>query len=763
MSSWSPANCSVSNMKQMIQPPDSFNAGSYTPPSPVPAPTGGGGIDLVKLKQYLHIIVRRIWIVAICFVVALVISVIQVSKQQATFRASTSLLLTRGTQLPGISMNRDVNIFGDFMDTQVRIINSLSVMKRARDNMNMPEAEISRMNPKVTVWPVGKSAVIAITVESLDANFSADYANQIARSYVSFKDDERLAGSQTTSINLMQQANKIRDELRKAEEALILFKKENSIVLTEREGNIPASIMSDLSRRTASHRMERMILELQRPLLAEASDDVVLTALSSRYVPMSPVVTLPDAAAATAAAPATPEGAAMTVSPRAGAVDFNQSGSDEWQTLRKRKNILEHELRLARENLRDSHPSIRKLMHEIRQVDAAIEREVQHATEKYYNELEALTLMESSLERVRGMWMAEAMETELVLDRYKTLQNDVNRLRNMLDAVFARIREVDISSGIIPDNVTIVEEAVPRNVPVTPRKLQSIFLAGLIGIGIGIGIIFGIDFLDDSIRYPEEVGKSLNLRFLGIIPTANWSTADIRTHLLSQLDPKSGLAEAYRNIRSTLLLDDQSRKVRTMLMTSAVPKEGKTTTSLNISISLAQAGLRVLLVDADMRRGELHKYFGLEGGRGLADVLSGQAKAESVIQRTGVPNLDLVATGPFPANPSELMLRQEFRTFLDYAKRSYDKIIFDGPPVMAVSEAGVLSSIVDTTIMVVWAGKTSRKVCQITTQNLQQRGARIDGCILNNLEFGRVGYYYYSTYYGYYTYDYRYDEASKKA
>lgn len=716
----------------------------------------------MRIKQYLHIVVRRIWIVAICFVIALVFSVIQVSKQQATFKSYASLLLTRGTQLPGLVMNREANFFGDFIDTQVRIINSLSVMKRARESLNLPEDEVGRMSPRVTVWPAGKSAIISISVESLAANFSAEYANQIARSYVAFKDDERLASTQTTSINLMQQANKIREELRKAEEALILYKKENSIVLSDREGNIPASIMADLSRRTASHRMERMILELQRPMLAEASDDVVLTALSSRYMPMAPVLNVGNTADGQGAAVQGAAGA-VVAAPRAGTVDFNQATGEEWQSLRKEKNILEHELRLARENLRDSHPSVRKLLQEIRRVDSAIEREVRHATEKYYNELEALTLMESSLDRVRSMWMNEAMETELVLDRYKTLQNDVGRLRQMLDAVFARIREVDIASGVIPDNVTIVEEAVPRNSPVTPRKLQSIFLAGLIGIGIGIGIIFGIDFLDDSIRYPEEVGKSLGLRFLGIIPAANWSTSDIRTHLLSQLDPKSGLAEAYRNIRSTLLLDDQTRKVRTLLVTSSVPKEGKTTTSLNLSISMAQAGLRVLLVDADMRRGELHKYFGLEGGRGLADVLSGQAKAESVVQRTGVNNLDLVATGPFPANPSELMLRNEFRTFLDFAKRSYDKIIFDGPPVMAVSEAGVLSSIVDSTIVVLWAGKTSRKLCQITVQNLQQRGARIDGCILNNLEFGRVGYYYYSTYYGYYTYDYRYDESSKSA
>jgi len=734
------------------------------PQQPInPVSTGGGGIDLIRIKQYLHVIVRRIWIVAICFVIALVMSVMQISKQESVFRSSASLLLTRGTQLPGVSATiSEDKFFGDFLDTQLRIMNSAAVIKRARESMNMPEDEIRRLSRGISVWAIGKSSVVVIQVDSLDSKFSADYANQMANAYMAFKEDERLTRSQTTSINLMQQANKIRDELRKAEEALITFKKDNSLVVTEASANHAAKIMSDLSQRTASHRMERMILELQKPLLADASDDVVLTALSSRYIPMAPVVSLSQGSSTASRVPASQgDGGQNLDVTQVGMIDFNQPGTEEWQTLRKRKKALEHDLQMARENLRDSHPSIRKLVSEIKRVDGEIDRELQFATEKYYSELEALNLKETSLERVRAMWMSEAMETEVVLDRFAALNNDVNRLKSMLEAVFARIREVDISSGIVPDTVSFLEEAVPRNVPLAPRKLQSIFLAGLIGIGIGIGIIFGIDLLDDSIRYPEEVARSFGLRFLGIIPAANWNPGDIRTHLLSQLDPKSGMAEAYRNIRSTLLLDDKTRKIKTILMTSSVPKEGKTTTSLNLSISLAQAGLRVLLVDADMRRGELHKYFGLEGGRGLADVLSGQAKSESVIQRTGVPNLDLVATGPFPANPSELLLRNEFRTFMEYAKRTYDKIVFDGPPVMAVSEAGVLASIADTTLMIVWAGKTSRKVCQMTIQNLQQRGARIDGCILNNLEFGRVGYYYYSTYYGYYTYDYRYDDTAK--
>ncbi len=751
-------------MRQMIQPPSSSSGHSPAEGSPAggnagQVGSGGGGLDLVKLKQYLHVIVRRIWIVAICFVVSLIISVVKISKQEAVYRTSTSLLLTRGTQLPTQMQSQEYAIFGDFIETQVRLLFSRSVIDRAKDILNIPDSRFNELFRKLDVWPVGKASVVVIAVETMDPQFSADLANAITRAYIEFKDSERVNFSQNTAINLTQQANKIREELKKAEDALILFKKENTDVITHKEGNIAASIMGDVARRAATYKLERMILELQRPMLASASDDVILSALSSRYVPLAGGIS----AVPGASGPGGPveSGAADAMSVRTtplGSVTYDNEEGTEWIRLRRQKSVLEQELRIARENLRDSHPSVVRLIADLRKIDLAIDREVQFATEKYFADLEALTLKESSLARVESMWLDEAMRSEIALDRYDALRNDVDRLKKMLDVVFSRIREVDISSGVIPDTVTVIEEAKKRDTPIAPRRIQSIFFAGLIGIGIGIGIIFGLDFLDDSIRYPEEIVKVFGLQFLGIIPAANWSSSDLRSRLLSNIDPKSGIAEAYRNVRATILMDDQNRKGKSLLVTSSVPKEGKTTTTMNLAISLAQAGLRVLIIDGDMRRGEIHKFFGLEGGRGLSDVLSGQAKTESVIQRTGIPNLDMIATGPFPINPAELILRNEFRSFLEYAKRSYDKVLFDGPPVMAVSEASVLASMVDSTVLVVWAGHTSRKLCQLTIQNLVQRGARIDGCILNNLEFGRVGYYYYSTYYSYYNYDYRYDE-----
>jgi len=748
-------------MKQMIQPPLANEPETLNSVRPeLGSVSASSGFDLVKIKQYLHIIIRRIWIVALCFTVAMILSVLKVSKQEAVYSSSTSMLLSRGTQLPGqqYSAGQEQDFFGDFIDTQVRIINSRAVVGRAKEMLNFPQQEIGRLLRTISASPIGRSSLILISVQSLDPQFSADFANAIASAYVEFKAEERVTGTQTAAVNLTQQANKIREELKKAEEALILFKRENDYVAFLKEGNIAGKIISDVAQRAAAFKLERMILEMQRPLLSDASDDVILTALGSRYVPVASERVVSDRPQA---AKGDMKNEVSSGSAPVGMVDFEGTDNSTWNDLKKNKSGLEQQLRVARENLRDNHPVVRKLIQDIKALDEALDLEVQFATERYYAQLEALTIKESSLTRVQSLWQDEAMESELTIDRYESYQNDIDRLKNLLDAVFSRVREIDITSGIIPDNVTIIERALPGGYPVNPRKMQSIFLAGLIGVAVGIGIIFGLEFLDDSIRYPEDVEKLLGLGFLGVVPSATWNEGDIRTHLLSQIDPKSGLSESYRNIRATLLLADRTRKIKSILLTSSVPKEGKTTTSLNISISFAQAGMRVLLVDADMRRGEIHKYFGLEGGRGLSDVLSGQAKTESVIQRTSVPNLDVVATGPFPVNPAELLLRNEFRSFVEYAKRSYDKVIFDGPPVMAVSEAAVLASFMDSTLLVVWAGKTSKKLCQLTIQNLRQRGAVIDGCILNNLEFGRVGYYYYSTYYSYYNYDYRYDEKTR--
>ncbi len=705
--------------------------------------------DLMDLKQYFHIVVKRIWLVALCFVISLSVTVVNLVKQVPVFRSSASVVLSRGLNLPERLKDREFdNMIGDVIDTQMRILQSGSLIGRARERMNRPAAEISEKLVRISVYPLGRAAILAVSVDALEPQFAAEFANAMVDAFLEYKAEERMETSQATVISLTQQANRLREELKKAEDRVLAFKKENSVVAIEERGNVAAKMLATLSESAAQFRAERMILQAQQPLLTEASDEVILQTLN---VPMSPAPQMPIAMMT---------GGTNSVVLSSGPETLLERGvvqRPRWADLRREKILLEGRLAFVREKFQEAHPEIQSILNKIRNVQRDLDQEVQFALQQYYAELESLQVKERAINRAESEWESEALEVSRKADEFAALNRDVMRLRGLYDLIFNRLKEIDITIGIEPESIRRLERANPSGSPITPRRMQSIFMAAFIGLGIGLGLVFALEFLDDSIRYPEDVQKSLQLDFLGVIPAANWDPQDLRTHLISNIDQKSGLAEAYRNVRSALLVAGKARGVRTLVLTSAVPKEGKTTTSLNMAVSLAQAGLRVLLVDGDMRRGELHKFFGLEGGRGLADVLVGQAKPESVIQRTGLNNLDLVATGPFPPNPAELMLRSEFTAFVDYAKRTYDRIVFDCPPIMAVSESAILASQVDGVVMVVWAGQTSRRLAQMSLQIIRQRGGHLLGCVLNNLEFGRVGYYYYSTYYGYYDYDYRYD------
>lgn len=735
-------------MKEMIQPPLSEaprEAGLQETPK-------ASGLDLAILKHYLHVVIKRIWLVALCFVVALLVTVINLAKEVPVYAASATILMSRGLSLPNQMVLREPDVLGDLLATEIQILNSREVRQRARNKINRPPGEIDAKIKSMGVNMIGRTAMINIRVQAYDRQLSAEYCNAVVDAYLEFKAESRMEASQSTVISLTQQANRLRDELRRADERVLAFKKENRVIALQERGNIGAQMLAQLSAEAAELRTEQMILEAQQPMLRDAGDDIVLAALASPLTVSSRnSISLPMRGAAGGEEPTI----VIDRGPEA-LIEQGVVQKQSWQTLNRKRSQLEDDIAQMRAMFRDSYPPLQDKLLELGKVDREIDREVELALREFYAKLDALTMKEQAVRRAEAEWEDEAIDVAQTADAYETLLREQERLQRLYDLVFNRLKEVDVSIGIEPEMVRLMDPATPPGGPVEPRRLKSLFVAGLLGIGVGLALAIGLDFLDDSIRYPEDISRYLRGTFLGLIPAANWDNEDLTTHLLTGMDQKSGIAESYRNIRSAFLFAIKQKTIRTLAVTSAIPKEGKTTTSLNLAISLAQAGMRILLVDADLRRGELHKYFGLEGGRGFSDILSGQAKPDAVLQHTGIKGLDMIATGAFPANPAELYLRPEYKAFVDYVTRNYDKVLFDCPPVMAVSESALITSMVDGVILVVWAGRTSRKLCQLSTSTIRQRGANVLGFILNNLEFGRVGYYYYSTYYGYYNYDYAY-------
>lgn len=723
-------------------------------------PTTGFGVeqgksfDITDLKQYFHVVVKRIWLVTLCFIIAVSVAVVSLMKQEPYYRSTAVLRVTENNNMPGVGSSGTGGSFqgSDYYAIQQNLLKSPSILNRAQERMSVTVTELNQAIRGIEVKPTARTGTIRINVMSFKPVIGSQFANMIAEEYLEYKTEERIDNSQNNVITLTQQANKIRDELRKAEEKLQAFRRQNSILAIGGQSNVAATHLSRMTTKAAEYRTDRMLLEAQQPFLDEAPDDIILRALAGDVTGINTDVGFSGS---------TGGGSNLVNASRGGVESLldndvvkNRGG---WQSAKRERARLQAHMENLRSKFKDNHPRVQTVMNRLNELELELQVELQFALEEYNSKLDTLTLKENAVRSVAAQWEVEAQRVANKQHDLSLLERNQTRLQNLYEVVFNRLKEIEMTFGNQRENITIMERAVPATNPVSNRQVQNIFLAALIGIGVGIALVFGLEYIDDSLRYPEEVAEVLQLPFFGVIPAANWDPDDLNSHMLSNIDQKSGLAEAYRNVRSALIFSGALKKGSTVCFTSAVPREGKTTTCLNMSVSLAQAGSRLLLVDADMRRGELHKFFGLEGGRGLSDLLSGSSKPESLIQRSGIPNLDLIATGPFPPNPSELLLRPEFQSFLDYAKRSYDFIMFDCPPVMAVSESAVMASLVDSTLFVVWAGQTSRKLSQMSVRILRERGANLVGCVLNNLEFGRVGYYYYSTYYGYYDYDYRYE------
>ena len=729
-------------MRDMIKRPEATN----TPPtgeSEGMAPAAKG----FDLRKYFYMIAKRLWLLLLCFMTAIVIMLVMMARQIPEYQSTAKIHLMRSVALPANLQQRDMDrIMGDYAQTERNIIVSRDVIQKARGKLNLTSQEFYERFRSLNVFPVWQTTIMAISVTGLDPAFCADYANAIAEAYIEYKEQERSGSSQNTVVVLSQQANRLSEEIARMEAELLSFVRENSVVGIRERGNVAANLLGQLSRQSADYRTQRMLLEAQQPLLAQASDEVVLATLE--YGLPTPVLSQARAAL----------DGEMASDSAEGLIEHGIVTQPKWNDLKRENAILEARLLSYRKKYKDAHPLIQDTLLKLQQNEDAVKVEIQFALKQYYSQLEALGIKEKAALRVEQQWEEQALEIDRKQKEYEGLQRNLARLQRLYDVIFNRLQELDISAGIQMDSARILERALVPGGPLRPRNLQSLFLAALLGLGVGVGLIFALEFMDDSIRYPEEISRVLGIPCLGLVPTAHWKQDSDASYWIGNVDPSSGFAEAYRNIRSALLLNPSGRAFKTLTVTSAVPKEGKTTTSANLATSFAQTGYKVLIVDADLHRGGVHRFFGLQAGRGLTEILLGHSTIDQVLQHTAVAGLDFIGTGAFPDNPAELVLGRRMKDFLAAASEKYDLVVMDAPPVLAVSETTVIASQTDCVLLAIWSNQTSRKLVQVGVRQLLSRGANLVGVVLNNLDLTRMGTYGAYSYYHYYGYDYRYEE-----
>jgi capsular exopolysaccharide synthesis family protein len=358
-------------------------------------------------------------------------------------------------------------------------------------------------------------------------------------------------------------------------------------------------------------------------------------------------------------------------------------------------------------------------------------------------------------------------ERRLETEQYPKLEAEQSRLvatvgtmQRTFDNLQAEFQLARIAESVDAGRVQSIDEATLPTFAISPNRKRAIFYSSLVGLMMGLALAFGLDRLDDSVKSPDELRDQMDIPMLGLIPTIRAerglrrTTADATAgRLLTHADPRSPVAEAYRSMRTNLAFARTQQSPQAIVVASPGPSDGKSTTAANLAITFAQQGQRTLLIDADLRRAVLHKAFNVGRSPGLAELIIGETSFDDVVHDTGVPNLALIASGRFPPNPAELLGSARMQEILHEAKARFDVVLLDSPPLLAVTDAAVLSTMVDGVALVIRTERTKRDAVRRAIGHVRSVRGRLLGAVLNGVDMrsgaysGSYGHYYYS-YYG---------------
>jgi succinoglycan biosynthesis transport protein ExoP len=404
----------------------------------------------------------------------------------------------------------------------------------------------------------------------------------------------------------------------------------------------------------------------------------------------------------------------------------------------------------------EQHPKVIEVNSQIAQFETQILGEVDNELRRRKLVFELSVARESELAAGLSGRTAAALDLGEQEGEYNRLQREVETRRTVYEYLLQRLQETDIIQELQVNNVQIIDPSMAKRKPVKPNVGLNIALAIIVGLFGGVSLALFFEYMDNSIKTREEV-EALGMPFLGIIPSVTDDTGrplenQRERYLYSMKNPKSAFSEFMRNIRTNILYmrPTSGNGAQRILVTSAGPREGKTTTSVNLGITMASGNRRVLLIDADLRRPSLHKAFGLSNERGFSDILTGRWNAETVPMMTEQKGLFVIPSGPRPPNPAELLSGKRIEEVLKKLGSLFDVIILDSPPVAAVTDAVVLAQNVDGVVLVVKSFKVGRDLVLQAKRQLEDVDAVLYGVALNDFDIQRkrYGYYYYYTYYG---------------
>lgn len=617
----------------------------------------------------------------------------------------------------------------------------------AREDLN----EAKRLAPFVAtilaglkVEPVKESRgyyketrLIDIKYSHPDPLVAAKVVNAISETYVLSNLEKRTETNSTTGTFLQKRIAELQQQIRTEEERLVNYARNNQIISLDPDQNTVVERLAALNRQLLEAENERKT--------AEAAYNAART---------------PGASEALA-----------------------DSETKQTSELESKLNELKQKRVALLIDATEEAPEVKEVDQQIAEITKQLKDQrsrkgstlLTNLETRYRQTLAREQALRRSFEQQRG----ETLTQNEAAINYRIIQQGIETNKTLLNSLLQGAKENEVVVAGKPNNISIVDYALAPESPIGPNRSRTVLVAFLLSIGLAVGFALFLEYMDDTVRSTEDVERLLHLPALAIIPSVagsgrarslgpgtalqkrngtgngNGSGSD-NPELLMHVDGRSPLAEAYRHLRTSVLLSTAGRAPKSLLVTSSLPGEGKTTTAVNTALSLAQTGASVVIIDADMRRPRLQSIFNLRGELGLSSILSNDVNDEDVlamVNKDETTGLNILSSGPIPPNPAELLGSDQMRKLLVSLESKFTHVVVDSPPVSSFTDGVLIASMVDGVLLVVHGGKSSRHIVRRSRQLLQDVGAKILGVVLNNTAVQTHDYYYYQRYYSQKYYD----------
>jgi polysaccharide biosynthesis transport protein len=722
------------------------------------------------LRAYWHILVKGKWAILASVIVVTAAVGFWTYRQPKIYRATTSLVIE--TAAPHV-LNKVQEVYDsgsagfwaskEFYETQYQILRSRDLAQRAVEKMGLdrdldflgltgltdksklsqalaaadPAGKLANM---VMIAPVKDSKVVLVSFESPDPKRAARLANGLVEAYIDRNFEQRRSASVDAGTWLDERLGTLEKNLENSENQMIDFKKNKNLlsVSLEDQINLNSTKLRALAETLNRLEIQRLELDAKRKVIASLRTDTASAQVLERVLAgKEPLLTALKASEA-----------------------------------KLMEQLVELRQKYGENNDKRTIPEA-----QLKEVQGQIQEEVKNALKALDAEYAQVRENEKAVNESFAREKRAAMEINELSVHYNRMKRMAENNQAMYSLVLGRSKETDLTSMLKTNNVRRLDPALVPKRPVRPRVQLNLGLAAAFGLALGIGLAFLLDLMDRTVKSQDDVETIVGLPFLGMIPSMEQQEhkprrrgqppelESVRTRDMYVLShPRSPVAECHRSLRTNITFMSPEKPMRRLLVTSAGPREGKTTTAVGLGITMAQSGGRVVLVDTDMRRPRLHQALGVSNERGVTSLVVGECALADAIKGTDVPQLDVIPCGPVPPNPTELLHTERFKELLTRLSESYNLVILDSPPVIAVTDAMVLSTQVDGVVLVAKAGRTTKDMLSHTKRHLTGINANILGVVLNDVDVRRrqYGYYDYRDYggrYGYYYADEKQDAA----